>query len=58
MVDLDDVYLDPEEAEIYDYCSFCKSPIYKGEHLYTGLEVEACEECKIDFLRYSRRVAE
>lgn len=58
MVNLDDVDLEPKEADIYDYCSFCKSPIYKGEHWYVGLEVAACEECRIDFLRYHRRITE
>ena len=58
MVHVDDVNLNPKEADIYDYCSFCKSPIYKGEQCYVGLEVEACEECRIDFLKYHRRIAE
>lgn len=58
MDQVEDFNLEPKEAEIHDYCYFCKSPIYKGENWYVGLEVEACEECKIDFLRYHRRAAE
>lgn len=58
MIHVQDIDLEPKEAEIHDYCSFCKSPIYKGEKWYVGLDIEACEECTTEFLRYHRRIAE
>ena len=58
MVHIEDRNLEPASPKVYGYCEFCNEPIYIGDVIYSNSDFEVCEDCKEDFLREFRRVAE
>lgn len=58
MVELEDIGLEPKEPKVVGYCDFCHEPIYAGDFIYTDLDNTACHECKTDFIKNYRRIAE